>query len=362
MKRTICALLIIASLSICGLTQTNSQKPKAKSPKSQNAKEGKVEPLNPQKPTAEPPATLDEKLGPDDGAAIAILVGGNMRGNMGMCDCSLPRGGLGRRIGFVEAFKKKFKETAILQVESGFFWYDSTGFPPAAVLQNEQMARAYSHWPIDVINMGRFDLVFAQRMLAKEGLAERMNALPMLKNLISANGIFSSDATPPPAYVIKDVKGPRIKGAKNSIRIGFVGLAEPIRPAEGIDATVKNIYETAKQVIPQARKECDVLIVVAHAELGTAAKIAEENPQVDVVIAGNPRSYVNPRQVGNTYVVCSAPGNTQHGGLKLYIDDEGRITYKYISVGLDETVPADPEAAAYAEKARQELDLFRQHR
>lgn len=331
--------MIIGSLSICALTESNLQSA-----------------------TPAQPATLDERLGPDDGAALAILVGGNMRGNMGMCDCSIPRGGLARRIGFVEAFKKKFKDTPILQVEAGFLWYNSAGYPPAAVLQNELMAKAYSRWPVDVINLGRHDIVFAQRMLAKEGLAERMNALPMLKNVISANGIFYSDATPPPAYTVKEVKGPRIKGAKNSLRIGFIGLAQPIKPAEGRDGTVKDMYETAKSIIPQARKECDVLIVVAHAELGVAVRIAEENPQVDVVIAGNPRSYVNPRQVGNAYVVCAAPGNTQHGSLLLYANGEGRITYKYNSVGLDEVVPADPEAAAFAEKSRQELELFRQKR
>jgi len=307
-------------------------------------------------------ATLDEKLGKDDGAALAILVGGNMRGNMGMCDCSHPRGGLARRIGFVNAFKKRFPETPVLQVEAGFFWYDSTGYPPATVLQNEQMARAYSRWPVDVINLGRFDLVFAQRLLAREGLEDRKAALPMLKNLISANGIFYSDAVPPPAYIVREVTGPRIKGKKNSLRIGFVGLAEPIRPAEGMDGTVKDIYETARQVIPQARKECDVLVVVAHSELGVAAKIAEENQQVDVVIAGNPRSYVQPRQVGNAFVVCAAPGNTEHGSLMLYVTEEGRITYRFNSVGLDDLVPADPEAAAFAEEAKREYELFRQRR
>ncbi len=29
--------------------------------------------------------SFDEKLGADDGAALAILIGGNLRGNLGLC-------------------------------------------------------------------------------------------------------------------------------------------------------------------------------------------------------------------------------------------------------------------------------------
>jgi hypothetical protein len=69
------------------------------------------------------PATLDERLGADDGFALAILITANMRGNLELCDCHNPRGGLARRIGYLDAFKKKFKDAPVLQVEAGQFWY-----------------------------------------------------------------------------------------------------------------------------------------------------------------------------------------------------------------------------------------------
>ena len=71
----------------------------------------------------EPKETFDQRLGPDDGAALAILFIANMRGNLGLCDCNHPRGGLARRVGYVEGFRKKFPDTPILQVEAGSFWY-----------------------------------------------------------------------------------------------------------------------------------------------------------------------------------------------------------------------------------------------
>jgi len=61
------------------------------------------------------------------------------------------------------------------------------------MLQNDQFVRAYSRWPVDVVNLGRYDLIYAQRLLAREGLSERAQSRPFIKNLISANGVFGAD-------------------------------------------------------------------------------------------------------------------------------------------------------------------------
>jgi len=62
-KRIVGTLVVVALLSVCSLSQTSSQAP-----------------------NAPPPETLDQKLGPDDGAALAILFGANLRGNLFPCD------------------------------------------------------------------------------------------------------------------------------------------------------------------------------------------------------------------------------------------------------------------------------------
>lgn len=303
---------------------------------------------------AQKAAGIQEQLGPDDGAALAILFGANMRGNLDLCDCTYPRGGLARRIGYVESFKRRFKETPVIHVEAGFFLYDSSVASPAIILQNEQVARAYSRWPIDVINLGRFDLVFAQRLLSRQGYDERAASLPMIKNLISANGVFGKDVVAPPPYIIKEISGPRIKGSRNTIRVGFLGLAEPIRPAEGRDGMVRDLFETARAVVAGLRKECDLLVIVAHCEMAAAVRLAEENPQADVVIAGNAEGIFKPRQVGGTLVISAAPGNTQQGDLRVYISSEGRMNFKFAAIDLDASIPADPEAEAFVESARLE--------
>ncbi|MFP5262626.1 MAG: hypothetical protein ACLGJB_12030 [Blastocatellia bacterium] len=244
----------------------------------------------------------------------------------------------------------------MLQVEAGNWTYDSTGYFAPVMLQNDQFVRAYSRWPVDVVNLGRYDLIYAQRLLSREGLAERLQSRPFIKNLISANGIFAPDVAAPAPYVIKEVEGPRIKG-KRKLRIGFVGLAEPLRPGGGLaDATVLNMYETARAFVPKARKECDVLVIVAHAEIDGAMRLARENPEADVVIAGNAEGIYKPREVGRTTVVSAAPGNIQQGDLRLYLDNAGRVTFKWRSTDLDALVPIDPAAEAFAQAARQERE------
>jgi 2',3'-cyclic-nucleotide 2'-phosphodiesterase (5'-nucleotidase family) len=225
------------------------------------------------------------------------------------------------------------------------------------MLQNDQFVRAYSRWPVDVVNLGRYDLIYAQRLLAREGLGERAQSRPFIKNLISANGIFGADVAAPAPYMIKEVEGPRIKGRKNKLKIGFVGLAEPLRPGGGImDATVLNMYDTARAVVPKARKACDVLVIVAHAEIDGAMRLARENPEADVVIAGNAEGTYKPREVGTTLVVSAAPGNIQQGDLRLYLDPDGRVTFRWRSTDLDTLVPIDVAAEAFAQAARQERE------
>lgn len=297
-------------------------------------------------------SSFEEMLGEDDGAALAILFGANMRGNLELCDCMYPRGGLARRVGYVEGFKRKFKDTAIIQVEVGSFFYNSAD-SPQDLLRNQEVARAYSIWPVDVINLSRFDLIYAEKLLARDGLPDRVQAFPMIKNIISANGVFGPEAVAPPAYSIKEVRGPRIK--KGALRVGFIGLAGPIKVAEGIDATVRDVFASARQLVPTVRKKCDLLVLLVHAEYEVGLRLARENPQVDVVIVGNPENVFEPRWVGKTLVVCAAPGNTQEGDLRVYVSPDGRMSFKFRSVNLDSAIPADPDAAAFVERMRRAL-------
>jgi 2',3'-cyclic-nucleotide 2'-phosphodiesterase (5'-nucleotidase family) len=116
------------------------------------------------------------------------------------------------------------------------------------------------------------------------------------------------------------------------------------------------MFAAATTAVIKARKECDVLVLIAHCDLENALKLARENLEVDVVIAADSGGIYNPRRVGNTLVVAAAPGNIREGDLRLYFEKDGQISYKFRSNDLDVLVPVDPEAAAFADAARRERD------
>jgi 2',3'-cyclic-nucleotide 2'-phosphodiesterase (5'-nucleotidase family) len=127
------------------------------------------------------------------------------------------------------------------------------------------------------------------------------------------------------------------------------------------DNTVKSMFEVARQFVPKLRKQCDILVILAHTEVAGALQLAKENPEADIVIAGNAEAVFKPREVGKTLVLCAAPGNTQEGDLRVYLSPEGRISFKFLSTDLDALVPADPAALAFAEEARNALFKLRTH-
>jgi 2',3'-cyclic-nucleotide 2'-phosphodiesterase (5'-nucleotidase family) len=125
------------------------------------------------------------------------------------------------------------------------------------------------------------------------------------------------------------------------------------------DITVSNMFQAATAAVVKARRECDVLVIVAHCDWKSALQLATENLEADVVIAGNAEGFFRPEQVGNTLVVSAAPGNMQEGDLRLYLDKEGRVSYKFRATDLDSLVPSDPAAAAFVEAAGVERQRFR---
>ena len=312
----------------------------------------------PQQPASEQPSAdkFAEMLGPDDGAAFAILFGGNIRGILELCDCSNPRGGLARRVGYVEGFKKRFPKTPALQVEAGNFFTDAADFKgemtPAGLLQNEQVIRAFSRWKFDAINLARADIPYTSRLFDTESIKERLTSIPAIKNIVSANTVLDLTPLRPAPYILKELRGPRIKG---KLRIAFVGLTEPQRMSEGSDSRVSDPLLAAHRVVPEARSKCDVLVIIAHVEHETAVKLAEQNPSADLIIAGNCAGLFQPRTSGKTLVVCAAPGNTYEGDVRGYVSKSGEISFKVRSTELNASVPSDPEAVAYVENARQEL-------
>ncbi|HYP30061.1 MAG TPA: hypothetical protein VE262_25375 [Blastocatellia bacterium] len=225
--------------------------------------------------------------------------------------------------------------------------------------QNDLVMKSFNRWPVDVLNVGRSDSVAAQKYLARDGLSARAEMMPAIRRIVSANLRVGPEVSAPPPYLIKEVSGPRIPNRGRGLKVGFLGVFEPRGGGENPGDSTREMFAAARRLVPELRAKCDLLVVVAHTDLKNAARLAEENPQVDVIIASNPPNVLPPRQVGKTFIVCAAPANTQQGDLRLYLDKRGRFSYKFMSTDLDALVPADPEALAYTAAVLEELNRLR---
>jgi cytochrome c554/c'-like protein len=342
------------------LTQTPQAPPKSQQERESLAK----------KPA--PSGTLEDRLDKDDGYGIVLFYSMGIRGNLEVCGCPIhPLGGVARRTGYINAFRKRSPDAAILQVDAGYIFsddlnLDGTGLRTDAKLMNDWIVRANEAMGLDIVNLGFHDLLYAGSLLKPEASPN-----PEKSSLISANvksvnagstgNTGGADRAAPAPYVIKIVTGKRLP---QPVRIAFIGLSDTA-PDDRKDLLAKSGFviddplAAAKAALEEVRDKADVTVIVGYLKLQTVNKLAMRNPDLDLIIAAEERGIVfDPKQVNNTLIVYAAKETKHLGELRLYADEEGiveRFTARYVE--LDEIIPDDPQMAQITANARKEIDV-----
>src|SRR5215468_8917437 len=313
-----------------------------------------------------PSGTLEDRLDKDDGYGIVLFYSMGIRGNLEVCGCPIhPLGGVARRTGYINAFRERSPDAAILQVDAGYIFSDDlnvegTGLRDDARLMNDWIVRANEVMGLDVVNLGFRDLLYAGSLLKPDA-----DFKPEKSSLISANvkPINAGEAgrVAPAPYVIKIVTGKRLP---QPVRIAFIGLSD-VAPDERKDMVAKSGFvindplSAAKAALAEVRDKADVTVVVGYLKLQTVNKLAIQNADLDLIIAAEDRGVVfDPKQINNTLVVYAARETKHLGELRFYTDAEGvveRYTARYVE--LDGIIPDDPRMAEITTKARKEIDV-----
>jgi len=318
-----------------------------------------------------PSGTVKDRLGEDDGYSIVVFYSSTVHGNLEVCGCPIhPLGGVARRAGYINAFKQRSPDAAILQVDAGYIFSDDTNaagdkLKDDARLMNDWIVRANDIMNLDVVNLGYRDMRYAGMLLNP---ANKWDGKPKPEKtaIISSNikAVDSSRVSPAP-YVIKTVTGKRLPQA---VRIAFIGVSEPA-PEEFVAAVkasgfvINDPLESVKAALAEVHDKVDVTAVVGFMSLPMVNKLARQNDNLDLIINTDERGLVpDPRQVNNALIVYAAKETKHLGELRFYVDTEGivdRFTARYVE--LDEVIPDDPQLAIITAKARKEIDIV-QHR
>src|SRR5215510_13376804 len=311
-----------------------------------------------------PSGTMADRLDKDDGYGIALFYSMGIHGNLEVCGCPIyPLGGVARRIGYINAFRERSPDAAILQVDAGYIFNDDkndagTELKADARLMNDWIVRANEEMNLEIVNLGYRDLLYAGSLLKSDAKLK-----PEKSTLISAN-IKAADSgrTNPAPYVVKIVTGKRLP---QPVRIAFIGLSElaPDEYKNDVAASgfvISDPLAAAKAALAEVHDKADVTVIVGYLKLQTVNKLAMQNADLDLIINADDRGLVfDPKQVNNTLVVYAAKETKHLGELRFYLDKEGvvdRFTARYVD--LDAVIPDDPQMASITKRARQEIDAL----
>lgn len=198
-------------------------------------------------------------------------------------------------------------------------------------------------------------------MLKKEGYEERLEQLPFIKKLVSANirPLDDSYHAPPP-YVIRELTLRR--GSPNRrLKIGILGLTEtrPVNISQKTDAsfTIDDPFERARQIIPELKSKVDIIVVLAYMSKEDLQRLASENPDIDSVIGARQLSDQSEPLHFNRATITTAYNQTKYlGELRIYAKSDGTIENQLNRyVELDSIIPDDLPAVELVTRAHDEF-------
>lgn len=227
---------------------------------------------------------------------------------------------------------------------------------------NKWVLKGFSQFKLDAVNFSHRDLLFGKVVLDKEKYDAQVKETPILGEMISANIIPATDINKHVSlnpYVIREVTGKRF-GSKANIKVAFVGLTEPW-PGGTTGFVINEPAEKLKTILPEVRSKADIVVVLAYATLGTARKIIQQNPDIDVLIAANSVSAPPPPQrEGKTIFVHAMQQTKSLGELRLYLDEEGKVKdYLNRYISLNAVMPDHLEAAKLTATAKVEIEALK---
>jgi hypothetical protein len=310
-----------------------------------------------------------EKLGQDDGFQAAIFYGAELMGSIDDCGCpGHPQGGLPWRLGYTEGFRSTYPDVAFAQVDAGHSMsqlVDVNGtLYPDQVAKNDWVLKAFEKFNFDAANISHNDAYFLAPYL-REGVWDKAVAEhPMLARFVSANlQPTKPGVVAPPPYVVREIAGKRVPGG--SVRVAFVGITEnnPNLPDQ-TGFLVQSADQALERVLPQARSEADLVVVLAYASPDAVRPLGERfKDKVDAWIVAHPRARDTEPSLDGPVRTAFARYQTRNlGELRLHLDGKRltKVANRYVT--LDEQLPKDPVAAQMAADAKDAIRKAQEER
>lgn len=244
-----------------------------------------------------------------------------------------------------------------IQVDAGNFFAS----PPKKEMADSPSIRATNEWALRAaekaglvaINVSPYDVSFLSRAMAADGHAKRVEELPALERVVSANVVPASERVKPfKPFVVVEVAGERV-GAK-PIRVGFLGVSEvPREGASGAGYTIGDPVEAVRKHLPALREQADLVVVLAYANQNLVGEIESAARGVDAIVSAHRIAKV--KTTGESerpvYLAVSDQGKFL-SELRVYVEDGRPVRFVRHAVSLGPEVPEDLPMAQVVNQLR----------
>ncbi len=239
-----------------------------------------------------------------------------------------PVGGVARRATLVNQIRKETPN--VLLVDGGDV---HQGILMADTFKGEPDIQFMNTMKYDVMALGNHDVdwgwdIFQQRKAAAK--------FP----IINANLVVTATGKPAlTPYVIKEIAG---------IKVAFTSFSGTDHPSLVKQENIPGLQYThpitaAKTLIPELRKQADLVIVLGHELLNDDRALATQVPGIDIIIGAHEHARIDqPTKIGDTLMVEDWQFGAFLGRLDLTVRDGKIVDTKYQLIPVANSIQPDP--------------------
>lgn len=262
---------------------------------------------------------------------LAVLSTSDAIGKVTPCGCHTPKGGFARIASVADSSRLKYGD--VLLVDAGDFAPESSN--PIEEARIDFQFHTMELIGYDAIGVGERELNFGYAKLKALAAASKVPVL-------SANLIDKKTGQPAfkPYVIVK----------KGNLKVGVFSVMAPkvdLPGNAGSELTVEDALVATQRTVAELRKQCDVVVALAHVGRVEGEDLAAQVPGMDVVIlAHHPGFVAQGRRVNGAVTVASGEQIQNLGVTRVMLDG------KKVADLVSETLILMPEVGERADIAR----------
>lgn len=213
-------------------------------------------------------------------------------------------------------------------------------------LKADLFMQAYNSMAYDAFTPGEIDLSFGVGNLIA---ISKKASFPFL----AANLVQAKSQTPVfKPYIIKDSGG---------VKVGILGLVskryelgDP--PEEQGKYSLQDPVAVAKKLVPQLKKKCPVIVVLAHMDLNEQEALIHAVPGIHILIGGHrPNPMEDPIQIVDTQAFVAGKRG-EHLGKVDFSLEEKKVLAQFQSIPLDKQIADNPKMSEMISRYKENLN------